>query len=103
MKTYDELMKMQHKQCIQNMKMHLDNKMQDMLKRKAQYENALDNMKTAVETVGCPDFDKYSADCIVDTTYNNMLELKRVEEQIEVLKSTIAFLNLYTDNQVLKG
>ncbi len=106
MLSHDELVKMQHQQCIKNMKMILDEKMQELKNKKQQYEHVLDGLKIAAESVGYPDLDKYVDKDIVNSTFYNMLELRKVNEQIEALESTKAFLCLYDDccdTEVLKG
>ena len=103
MKTHDELVKMQHKQCIKNMTRILDEKMQELKNKKQQYEHVLDGLKIAVESVGYPDLDKYVDKDIVNSTFCNMLELRKINEQIEALESTRSFLSLYEDVECLKG
>ncbi len=106
MLSHDELVKMQHQQCIKNMKMILDEKMQELQSKKLAHEHILDGLKIAAESVGYPDLDKYTDKDIVNSTFCNMLELRKVNEQIEALESTKAFLCLYDDccdTEVLKG
>lgn len=103
MKTHDELVKMQHEQCIKNMKMILDEKMQELQSKKLAHEHILDGLKIAAESVGYPDLDKYTDKDIVNSTFCNMLELRKVNEQIEALESTRSFLGLYEDVEYLKG
>ena len=105
MKTHDELVKMQHYQCIKNMKMFLDERMQELQNKKLEHEHVLDGLKIAAESVGYPDLDKYNDKDIVNSTYCNMLELRKVHEQIEALESTKSFLCLYDDcdKEFLKG
>lgn len=103
MKTHDELVKMQHEQCIKNMKMILDEKMQELQSKKLAHEHILDGLKIAAESVGYPDLDKYTDKDIVNSTFCNMLELRKVDEQIGALESTRSFLGLYEDVEYLKG
>lgn len=103
MKTHDELVKMQHEQCIKNMKMILDEKMQELQSKKLAHEHILDGLKIAAESVGYPDLDKYTDKDIVNSTFCNMLELRKVNEQIEALESTRSFLGLYENREYLKG
>lgn len=103
MKIHEELVEMQHKHCIENMKMILDEKMQELKNRKQQYEHVLDGLKIAVESVGYPDLDKYTDNDIVNSTFCNMLELRKVDEQIEALESTRSFLGLFETREYLKG
>lgn len=106
MLSHDELVKMQHQQCIKNMKMILDEKMQELQSKKLAHEHILDGLKIAAESVGYPDLDKYTDKDIVNSTFCNMLELRKVNEQIEALESTKAFLCLYDDccdKEYLKG
>ena len=111
MKTYDELVKMQYQQGIKHMKMILDKKMQELQNTKLQYEHILDGLKIAADSVGYPDLlnykyvynDKYADKDIVNSVFCNMLELRKVNEEIEVLESTRSFLELYENVEYLKG
>lgn len=80
MKTQDELVKMQHEQCIKNMTMILNERLQELKNKKQQHEHTLDGLKIAVESVGYPDLDKYVDKDIVNSTVYNMLELRNVDE-----------------------
>lgn len=103
MKTYDELVKMQHEQCVKNMIMILNERMQELKNKKQQHEHVLDGLKIAAQSVGYPDLDKYADKDIVNSTFCNMLELRNVDEQIEALESTRSFLELYENKEYLKG
>lgn len=103
MMTHDELVKMQHYQSIKDMKMILDQKMQELQNKKQQHTHVLDGLKIAAESVGYPDLDKYSNNDIVNSTFCNMLELRKIDEQIEALESTKGFLGFYDEVEYLKG
>ena len=103
MKTHDELVKMQHEQCIKNMTMILNEKLQELKNKKQQHEHVLDGLKIAAESVGYPDLDKYTNNDIVNSTFCNMLELRKIDEQIEALESTRSFLGLFETREYLKG
>lgn len=103
MKTHDELVKMQHEQCVKNMAMILNERLQELKNKKQQYEHILNGLKIAAESVGYPDLDKYADKDIVNSTFCNMLELRNVNEQIEVLESTRSFLGLFETREYLKG
>lgn len=105
MKTHDELVKMQHQQCIRNMNLFLNEKMQELQNKKLEHEHVLDGLKIAAESVGYPDLDKYIDKDIVNSTFCNMLALRKVNEEIEALESTKSFLCLYDDydKEFLKG
>ena len=103
MLSHDELVKMQHEQCVKNMIMIFNERMQELNNKKQQHEHILDGLKIAVESVGYPDLDKYTDKDIINSTFCNMLELRKINEQIEALESTRSFLELYEKVEYLKG
>lgn len=60
-------------------------------------------MSIAVESAGYPEFRSPSDQEIVNAVFNTILDIKRIDEQIDALEHTKSFFNLYVDNQVLKG
>ena len=102
MKTHEELVEMQHKHCIENMKMNIDNRMCDLLKDKRMYEQTLDNMKIAIKSLGHPDLEKYGANDIVSTIFGNIQQLREIQLRIDALEQTRLFLD-DEDTSILKG
>ena len=103
MKTHDELIEEQHKQCIKNINMILDERMSKLMQEKALSEHTLNGMKIAVESLGHPDLDKYGNGDIASTIFSNILNLKEIQKKIDALIETRQFIEECEEKSLLKG
>ena len=103
MKTHDELVEEQHKQCIKNIHMIIDERMSKLMHEKAMAENTLNEMKIAVESLGHPDLDKYGNGDIVSNIFSNILDLKEIQKKIDALIETRQFIDDGEEKSLLKG
>ena len=103
MKTHDELVEEQHKQCIKNIHMIIDERMSKLMHEKAIAENTLNEMKIAVESLGHPDLDKYGNGDIVSNVFSNILDLKEIQKKIDALIETQRFIDDCEEKSLLKG
>ena len=103
MKTHDELVEEQHKQCIKNIHMIIDERMSKLMHEKAMAENTLNGMKIAVESLGHPDLDKYGNGDIVSNVFSNILDLKEIQKKIDALIETQRFIEECEEKTFLKG
>lgn len=102
MNTYEEIVEMKHKHCIEDMKMNIDNRMCDLLKDKRQYEQTLDDMKIAMKSLGHPDLEKHKSNDIVSNIFNSILQINDIQFRIDALEQTRKILD-DEDKTILKG